>query len=115
MDRRSLLFVIVLVVALFFLNQWFFSDKNTAPVSPPQKKYESLEPVSGSSAPEPPSRTQTNEEQFYVLENDFQQLVFSNLGGAIAQINLPFKDEAHPESVVLPIGFDKTLEKNSPQ
>jgi len=45
------------------------------------------------------NRTQPNGEQFYVLENDLQQIVFSNLGGAIAQINLSFKDEEHQKAL----------------
>ncbi len=31
-------------------------------------------------------------ERFYVLENDYQQLVFSNKGGALSEINLPFQN-----------------------
>lgn len=50
-------------------------------------------------------------EQFYVLENGYQQLVFSNLGGALAEINLPLHSEQNPNSVVLPIDFDRTMEK----
>lgn len=51
-------------------------------------------------------------EQFYVLENAYQQLVFSNLGGALAEINLPLHSESNSKSVVLPIGFDRTMEKD---
>lgn len=54
---------------------------------------------------------QRSEETFYTLENEHQQLVFSNLGGAIAEINLPFKDEKSPTSQVFPIGLDKRLLK----
>ncbi|MCI5052196.1 MAG: membrane protein insertase YidC [Simkaniaceae bacterium] len=42
-------------------------------------------------------------EQFYVLENEYQQLVFSNIGGALAEINLPYNE------TVKPIGFDRTI------
>lgn len=54
-------------------------------------------------------------EKYYVLENDYQQIAFSNLGGAIAEINLPFKSESDPLSVVLPIQFDRIIEKKYPQ
>lgn len=54
-------------------------------------------------------------EQFYVLENDQQQLVFSNYGGAIAEINLPLNDKDHKDSKVYSLEFDDMLkEKESP-
>lgn len=54
------------------------------------------------------------QEIFYVLENSSIQLVFSNLGGALAEINLPFSDAANPLSVVKPIEIDQMLQKESP-
>lgn len=53
-------------------------------------------------------------EEFFVLENETMQVVFSNMGGAIAEINLPFRDESNHESVVLPIGFDRKIERYQP-
>lgn len=53
------------------------------------------------------------QEQFYVLENDFQQIVFSNFGGAIAEINLPFKSKENA-SVVLPVQFDRVIQSQYP-
>ena len=53
-------------------------------------------------------------QEYFVLENDTMQIVFSNLGGAIAEINLPFKSENDSESIVLPIGFDRTIDKSYP-
>ena len=53
-------------------------------------------------------------EEFYVLQNGTMQIVFSTVGGAVTEINLPFKSEKFPKSVVLPIGVDKSLEKNYP-
>ncbi len=52
-------------------------------------------------------------EDFYVLENRSMQIVFSNRGGAIAEINLPFKSASN-ESVVLPIDFDRIIDKKYP-
>ena len=59
--------------------------------------------------------TPQTEEIFYVLENDYQQLVFTNIGGAIAEINLKLKSNDAEKSVVLPIGFDRDIEKNHPK
>jgi len=54
------------------------------------------------------------EQEYFVLQNDTMQVVFSNLGGAIAEINLPFESENNSESIVLPIGFDRIIDKSYP-
>lgn len=60
--------------------------------------------------------TQKNgQEQFYVLENEFQQLVFSNYGGALAEINLPFQSKDDKDSVVREIEFDRDMVEKHPQ
>jgi len=61
------------------------------------------------------AQASSTEEKFYVLENEYQQLVFSNVGGAITAINLPLKSDEHPNSVVNEIGFERDLIKESPQ
>lgn len=62
--------------------------------------------------PDVPSNATT--EVYYVLENEYQQLVFSSLGGAIAEINLPFYSDTHPSSVVRKIDFDRIMQKKYP-
>ena len=52
-------------------------------------------------------------EQFYVLENSYAQFVFSNLGGALAEINLTLEGNKSTESVVKPISFDQEIENTS--
>lgn len=47
-------------------------------------------------------------ETFYILENDYQQLVFSSNGGSIVEINLPITDEAS-EGPIAPIEVDQKL------
>ena len=66
----------------------------------------------------PAGSEQTNvsaPEQYFVLENDYQQLVFSNRGGALAEINLPFSTNEDQESVVKEIGFDRSMIEKEPQ
>lgn len=53
-------------------------------------------------------------EKFYVLENEYQQLVFSNYGAALSEINLPFKNESNDLSVVREVQFDRDMVKNHP-
>lgn len=54
------------------------------------------------------------EEVFYVLENGYQQLVFSNYGGALAEINLPYESKADEESVVKEIEIDRQMVEKHP-
>ncbi len=53
-------------------------------------------------------------EQFFVLENPYLQVVFSNVGGSISEINLPFQSSTNDSSLVLPIDFDRELAKQQP-
>lgn len=54
-------------------------------------------------------------ERFYVLENGYQQLVFSNVGGSLTEINLPFSGKKDSVSVVNEIAFDSQIVKESPE
>jgi YidC/Oxa1 family membrane protein insertase len=56
----------------------------------------------------------STEEQFFVLEDAYQQLVFSNIGGALVEINLPFQTKTNQQSVVKEIGFDRQILEQSP-
>lgn len=56
--------------------------------------------------------SESKKEKYYVLENDYFQLVFSNINGALAEINLPFVSENNKKSVVRPIEFDRILKQN---
>ncbi|PCI78657.1 hypothetical protein COB21_00305 [Candidatus Aerophobetes bacterium] len=53
-------------------------------------------------------------EQLYVLENETMQLVFSNLGGSICEVNLPIKSSQHPHSVILSVDEDALIAKQAP-
>lgn len=55
------------------------------------------------------------DETRYVLENEYQQLVFSSRGGALAEINLPFHSDNNRLSVVKSVGADKQINKFSPR
>lgn len=57
---------------------------------------------------------QKGEEVYYVLENDYMQLVISNKGGAVSEINLPFKNANDKDSVVREIEFDRQMIKQHP-
>lgn len=120
MDKRTILFVIGLSLTLFCVNL-FFQYQNI------QHKQEWLhqqqvktqkEAVLKDEAIKREASIQNNrkksEEKFYVLENSFQQLVFSNVGGALAEINLPFRTRENQLSVVREIRFDRDMINNHP-
>lgn len=62
-----------------------------------------------------PSAQPESGEQFYVLENEYQQLVFSTRGGAIAEINLPIRSPENQKSIVKAIEPDRLILEQSPQ
>ena len=111
MNKRSFLFVLILTVGFFFLNQWLFPPKNPSIIET-QKVH--VEPVIEERS------TATNifnqqQQQFFVLENAYQQLVFSNIGGAISEINLTLHSKKNSQTPVRPIAFDRIIEKDFPQ
>ncbi|KPK32022.1 MAG: hypothetical protein AMS24_05115 [Chlamydiae bacterium SM23_39] len=53
-------------------------------------------------------------EYFYVLENEYQQLVFSNIGASLVEINLPLKTSEN-KSIINPTEFDEKIIKDSYQ
>ncbi|OGN65693.1 MAG: hypothetical protein A2888_01155, partial [Chlamydiae bacterium RIFCSPLOWO2_01_FULL_28_7] len=103
MDKRTILFV-VLMAASMYLVQMFFPQQKTQSQTPVQKVQEikTVEtPVS------------SYDETFYVLKNDYLMLVFSSRGGALAEIDLPFKTKENQKSVINEILFDKKILKDS--
>jgi len=61
-----------------------------------------------------PVASADRDEEYFVLENDFQQLVFSSKGAALVEINLPFRSQENTNSVVRSIEFDKKILEQSP-
>lgn len=127
MDKRTIFFVIALTVALFLVNTFFESQRTEAlrewqaqqqeqQKAKPQQLEETpvKQPVAAATAPSAPSPAQKGPERFYVLETPYQQLVFSNHGGALAEINLPFKTDKNSQSVVREIGFDRDIIQQNP-
>jgi YidC/Oxa1 family membrane protein insertase len=106
MDKRTLLFMICVSLAFFGVQTYFAPSPNEA-----VKKEEPKKIVAQSSMPYDAS---FGSETFYVLENEYQQLVFSSRGGSLAEINLPLKGTS-PNSYVKEIDFDRELVKTSPE
>lgn len=81
----------------------------------PLAHYEELVLSHTTSENQEPELPDDNEERFYVLENQYQQLVFSNKGGALVEINLPFQSTENKESVVKSINIDREMVEEQPQ
>ena len=107
MDKRTILFLVLLTVTFYLINNVFFPPRPAA--APPPTK-EQIQVVT----PKPLAKPSDVKENLYVIENAYQQLVISNLGGGIKEINLPLRTKENTVSVVRPIEFDTTLEKDYP-
>jgi YidC/Oxa1 family membrane protein insertase len=63
----------------------------------------------------PLAPTPSASESFYVLETEYQQLVFSSRGGSLAEINLPLKTSKDSKSLIKEIDIDRKILADSPQ
>ena len=133
MDKRTILFVIALSLSLFLVNiffqyqnvqkkqEWLKQQQNKeAQKAKSQKNQTFPESASSGEAVNPNEQAilrsaKKGEEKFYVLETPYQQLVFSNYGGALAEINLPFRTKDNESSVVREIEFDREMVKSHPE
>lgn len=115
MDRRSLLFLILITISFFGI-RYYYDEKRAQSIEEWKASELSTEqPVKASQAETPvlfPVKEPENSQEkgeFYLLESPYQQLVISQKGGAIVEINLPFHSKEHPMSVVHPTYIDDEL------
>ena len=106
MDKRTIIFVLCIAATFFTMNYYFAPEKKTSPKAQTETQYQEKKIATE------PSQTTTSAPNYYVLENDYQQLVFTDIGGSLAEINLPFKSDKNDKSAVLPIDFDRTMKKD---
>ena len=114
MNKRSFLFVLILTVGFFFLNQWLFPPKKPSTTTTKTQNIYVESAIEEKSIVTDTTLNQ-QQQQFFVLENDYQQLVFSNIGGAISEINLALYNKKYSQIPVRPISFDRIIEKDFPQ
>lgn len=127
MDKRSLIFVFCVTTCFFAIHTWFAPAGAPAPFPTKANQTEEHRVVQNFSTSkidvedsffterETTPLTKPFQEEFYVIENEYQQLVFSTRGGSLAEINLPLKDEEHPTSIVREIGIDRDILIASPE
>lgn len=129
MDKRTIIFVICFSVTLFAVNLFFtmrnekeaieWNKQQAAKQVKEQQELatENTKRQAFEAEAKQKQNVLTNQQQsetFYVLENEYQQLVFSNRGGALAEINLPFNGPASPNSPVREIDIDRRMQKEYP-
>lgn len=116
MDKRVWIFVVCITATLFFVNRWFSPDEKPAAAKAQTEAQAETSSTQVESAYNGSSTSipTVKEEKFYVIENNYQQLVFSNVGGALAEVNLKLYDKENPQIPVRPIRFDKVMAKELP-
>jgi YidC/Oxa1 family membrane protein insertase len=105
MDKRTIIFVVLMTATFYLVNHFLFPSKPA-----PQGIIQTTETVEPAPAAVPESN-----ETFYVIENEYQQLVVSSLNGALAEINLPLRSPDNQKSVVRKIWVDDTMQKEYPE
>jgi YidC/Oxa1 family membrane protein insertase len=124
MDRRTVFFLFSITFAFLTIRlgfHFFEGPKDRELRKPPQervletKEQPSYKKPLPLSEPQEPAKALPSQDSYLILENSYQQLVISAKGGAIAELNLPFKSPTSPKSVVLPIEFDSLLNAQEPK
>jgi YidC/Oxa1 family membrane protein insertase len=129
MDKRTLLYILAFSLLFFGVNLYFEqqnAEKTRVWIEQKQKKKladelklhndasELIKTASNPAQENVTSNSRAKEEKFYVLEDEYQQLVFSNYGGSIAEINLPFKTDVNTKSLVREIEVDRQMVNHHP-
>ncbi|MDR3623976.1 MAG: membrane protein insertase YidC [Chlamydiales bacterium] len=117
MDKRTLIFILCIGAVFFGLNYYFENQKEQERLEWSKKKESLAKTKEAAPTPIPAKEEEVKEkskELLFVLENTYQQLVFSNYGAALKEINLPFKNDKTPNSLVREIEFDRTMQSDYP-
>lgn len=89
MDRKTFFFLSALALSFYLINQWLAPAPLGTTQPAPNQVLQQLQQVTT-------PVVNYDEGELHVLENKYQQLVFSTRGGALAEINLPLKNDLRP-------------------
>lgn len=108
MNKRSFLFIFIFTTAFMFYNNYMLQKRS--------KEAELEQDVATEQVENKTTDVSIKklDETFYVLENDRQQVVFSTLGGAIAEINLSVMEKGKKHGKIEPIAIDQEVNEKSP-
>src|SRR3990167_10395280 len=119
MDKRSLLFIACVSASFFAIHTiselWRGNQSSTLQIVQEIESNKTFEKPKLTCATNDSFLSDYSDEIFYVLQNDYQQLVFSSKGGSLAEINLPLKSSEDPKSIVKELDIDRKILKDSPQ
>lgn len=125
MDKRTFIFILLFTIVIYGVNIYFEGQRQEElrewqAYQKTLKEEEAKKEPKKETAPQTAASTETkepakkSEEKFYVIQTPYQQLVFSNYGGALAEINLPFQSKEDQKSVVKEIEFDRDMVEHHP-
>lgn len=111
MDKRSILFMVCVSISFFAVNTIYdyYVVKPKAP-----KEQVVVIPKALVKKAEVAAAAIDGGEEFFVLENEYQQLVFSSKGAALAEINLPLRTGLN-KSYVKEIHIDRMINAEFPR
>lgn len=118
MNTRSIVYVILVAIAFLGMNLFFSyqnDQKNRILLKQREEKKTHEEEYAFEEHIEEKVVETPSEQKFYVLQNEYQQIVFTNVGGAVSEINLPFHTAKNPYSVVNEIDADREIAEDSPK
>ena len=115
MDRRSIVFLLSVTASFFLIQLWYGPQPRVQPAVSEPPRQETVVPTIQAVAEPLSSPQEAVPPSYYVLENGYQQLVFSSIGGSIVEINLPFRNQKFPDSAVLPVEADRKMLEQSPK
>ncbi len=111
MDKKSFLLLFT-ITATFLLTQSWFDSRRDKQLTEWRKTHEQVETAAPEAVPPQKPVIEEKKPNYFILKNDYQELVFSESGASIVEINLPFKSSTYPKSIVLPVETDKkTLDR----
>lgn len=116
MDKRTLLFMVCVSLAFFGVHTFYnyYGEKPATEKKVVVQNEKLAPPIEKANNFIAQASNSSQGETFYVLENEYQQLVFSSRGGSLAEINLPLRNSS-PNSYVKEIDFDREILASSPQ
>ncbi len=121
MERRFFLFLICLSLAFYFVRRGNEPNQDNRKMTeqvtsqPQSQELQGSQASLSTSSPSTANTAQISKDYYYVIENEFQQVVVNAKGGVISEINLPFKGPKSPKSIVLPIKIDREMVEKSPK
>ncbi len=110
MDKRSILFIVLVTFSFFGINQYFSKQQKEK-----TKEWIQTNTKAEPTTPKQSSRNFVENGELYVLQNDYQQLVFSTQGGSLKEVNLAIRNSENKNSPVNSTETEADIKENNPE